>query len=75
MTCAHAEKDTNTMSELRDGEVALPFDPGVTAADAHLVFIGKIHSPWADRAHCPHNLREALERGGGGTVSAARQSR
>lgn len=56
------------MSELRDGEVVLPFDPAAAAGDAKLVFIGRIRSPWRDRATCPHNLREALERGGGGTV-------
>ena len=56
-------------NDLRDGEVALPFDPAATADDARLIFIGQIHSPWTDRASCPHNLREALERGGGGTVT------
>ncbi len=54
--------------DIRDGEVALPFDPALTAGDAKLVFIGRISSPWSDRASCPHNLREALERGGGGTA-------
>lgn len=54
--------------DIRDGEVALPFDPALTAGDAKLVFIGRIASPWSDRASCPHNLREALERGGGGTA-------
>ena len=56
-------------SDLRDGEVALPFDPVATADDARLIFIGRIRSPWTDRASCPHNLREARERGGGGTVT------
>ncbi len=58
------------MSEpgLRDGEVALPFDPATAADDARLMYIGRIRSPWTDRATCPHNLREALQRGGGGTV-------
>ena len=54
--------------DLRDGELALPFDPALTARDARLMFIGRIHSPWTARATCPHNLREALERGGGGTA-------
>jgi tRNA (adenine37-N6)-methyltransferase len=53
---------------LRNGEVALSFDPAATAQDARLMFIGHIRSPWTDRATCPHNLREAIERGGGGTV-------
>ena len=51
---------------LREGEIALPFDPAEQAGDARLVFIGRIRSPWRDRATCPHNLREARERGGGG---------
>jgi tRNA-Thr(GGU) m(6)t(6)A37 methyltransferase TsaA len=53
---------------LREGEVALPFDPAASAGDAGIVFIGVIRSPWRERATCPHNLREARERGGGATV-------
>ena len=53
---------------LREGEVALPFDPAAGPGDARLLFIGSIRSPWRDRAACPHNLREARERGGGATV-------
>jgi tRNA-Thr(GGU) m(6)t(6)A37 methyltransferase TsaA len=55
-------------AEPRPGERALPFDPAATADDARIVFIGRIRSPWTDRRDCPHNLREARERGGGGTV-------
>ncbi len=54
--------------DIRDGEVLLPFDPALTAADARLMFIGRVRSPWRERASCPHNLRDALQRGGGGTV-------
>lgn len=52
---------------LRDGEIALPFDPG-EAIGARVAFVGRIHSPWRDRGTCPHNLRQARERGGGGWV-------
>jgi len=54
--------------DLREGEVTLPFDPAAAEGDARLVFIGTIASPWNDRATCPHNLREARERGGGATL-------
>jgi len=57
-----------SQSGLRYGEVALPFDPAAEPGDARLLFIGKIHSPWTERAACPHNLREARERGGGAVV-------
>ena len=58
------------VEELREGEIALPFDPAA-AGNAQLVFIGRIRSPWCDRASCPHNLRQARERGGGGWVDVA----
>ena len=48
--------------ETRPGEEALGFDPGQTPSDASLVFIGRIHSPWFHRAHCPKNMNEARER-------------
>lgn len=54
--------------EQRPGEVALPFDPARAAADAHLVFIGRIRTPWATRHDCPRNLRIARERGEGATI-------
>jgi tRNA-Thr(GGU) m(6)t(6)A37 methyltransferase TsaA len=41
----------------RPGEVALGFDPGEAAADAALVFIGRLRTPWATRADCPRNGR------------------
>jgi len=47
----------------RDGEIELPFDPATAAGDAHLIFIGTIHSPWKSRADCPKNMREARETG------------
>jgi len=45
------------INEIREGETALPSDPS-TAADAGVVFIGQIRSPWA-RGHCPRNISEA----------------
>ena len=50
------------MSEKRDGEVELPFDPAVTAADAALVFIGRVRSPWTSRDDCPKNMAAARGR-------------
>jgi tRNA-Thr(GGU) m(6)t(6)A37 methyltransferase TsaA len=46
----------------RLGEVALPFDPAAIA-DASLVFIGHMATPW-HLGHCPKNLTEARTRGG-----------
>ena len=42
------------MTELRPGEVTVEAPP---AADAGLVFIGRIHTPWTDRKDCPHQGR------------------
>jgi len=47
----------------RDGEQALEFDPATTAADGHVVFIGRIASPWTSRQDCPKNMRAARETG------------
>lgn len=55
----------------RDGEIELAQDPAQHAADAHLVFIGTVRSPWTRREDCPKNMREARERGGGATVEIA----
>lgn len=46
----------------RPGEVKLETDPATMPGDAHLVFIGRLHSPWKERGSCPKNLREARER-------------
>jgi len=47
----------------REGEVPLPFDPALSAADAHVVFVGRVASPWRERAECPKNMRAAREAG------------
>lgn len=52
----------------RPGELALPFDPTTTTGEAHVHFIGRIRSPWRERADCPHSLREARERSGGASI-------
>jgi tRNA (adenine37-N6)-methyltransferase len=51
------------MKEAREGEVPLGFDPSKVAADAHLIFIGRIRSPWTTRQQCPKNMREARQTG------------
>lgn len=47
---------------LRQGEIALHNDPAFRV-DAGLRFIGQLRTPWS-KGNCPHNLREARERGG-----------
>jgi tRNA-Thr(GGU) m(6)t(6)A37 methyltransferase TsaA len=46
-------------SERREGEIALPFDPASMPGDGTVVFIGRVHSPWRDRADCPKNMAAA----------------
>jgi tRNA-Thr(GGU) m(6)t(6)A37 methyltransferase TsaA len=47
----------------RDGEQELPSDPGRAKGDGHVVFIGRIRSPWKNRDECPKNMAAARERG------------
>lgn len=47
-------------ADIRDGEIAVAL-PG--RFDAQLYFIGRIRTPWTRRQDCPHNAREARERG------------
>lgn len=42
-------------SRIRPGEVAAPFPD---RADASLTFIGRIRTPWTDRADCPRQGRQ-----------------
>lgn len=51
------------MFEMRGGEVKLPDDPARQPADGHIVFIGRVLSPWTERGDCPKNMRAARERG------------
>lgn len=41
---------------IRPGEVAVPLPE---AFDAHVYFIGRIHTPWRTRDDCPKNGRES----------------
>lgn len=47
----------------RDGERELPFDPASRSGDGHVIFIGRIRSPWKTREDCPKNMAAARERG------------
>lgn len=52
----------------RPSEVALDFDSAAMEADAHLIFLGRIHSPWKNREDCPKNMAAARERGLGAQI-------
>ncbi|ESZ33567.1 MULTISPECIES: tRNA (N6-threonylcarbamoyladenosine(37)-N6)-methyltransferase TrmO [unclassified Mesorhizobium] len=56
------------MFEKRDGEKLLQADPADMPADGHIVFIGRIASPWTTRESCPKNMRAARETGQAATV-------
>ena len=51
------------MSERREGEAALDFDPAELPGDGHIVFIGRVSSPWKSRDECPKNMADARETG------------
>ena len=51
------------MFERREGEQLLETDPAHMPPDGHVVFIGRIVSPWASREDCPKNMRAARETG------------
>ncbi|TPN78391.1 tRNA (N6-threonylcarbamoyladenosine(37)-N6)-methyltransferase TrmO [Mesorhizobium sp. CU2] len=59
---------SGTMFEKRDGEQLLETDPADMAPDGHVVFIGRIVSPWTSREDCPKNMRQARETGRKATV-------
>jgi tRNA-Thr(GGU) m(6)t(6)A37 methyltransferase TsaA len=44
---------------LRPGEVTLSLDPATLGGDAHVVFIGRIRTPWHTLGDCPKNVRAA----------------
>lgn len=46
---------------VRPGEALLDADPALMAADAGLVFIGRIRTPWGPEGGCPHSVRVARE--------------
>jgi tRNA-Thr(GGU) m(6)t(6)A37 methyltransferase TsaA len=51
------------MFEMRGGEEMLARDPAALPPDGHVVFIGRIGSPWKAREECPRNMRAARETG------------
>jgi tRNA-Thr(GGU) m(6)t(6)A37 methyltransferase TsaA len=56
------------MFETREGETLLAADPAQLRPDGHVVFIGRIVSPWASRKDCPKNMRAARESGRTATI-------
>jgi len=54
--------------QLREGEIALAFDPADLPADGHVVFIGRIRSPWTGRDECPKNMGAARDAGKHATI-------
>ena len=52
---------------VRKGEVLLPFDPAQSMGGPRLMYIGRIRTPWKERADAPRNLPDArrlmVERG------------
>ncbi|MBZ9843069.1 MULTISPECIES: tRNA (N6-threonylcarbamoyladenosine(37)-N6)-methyltransferase TrmO [unclassified Mesorhizobium] len=56
------------MFETRQGEMLLAVDPAQLPPDGHVVFIGRIVSPWTSREHCPKNMRAARETGQPATI-------
>lgn len=55
----------HTRAPARPGEIALPFDPAGGPADAGVVFIGRVRTPWQNRDDCPRSIRAARERADG----------
>ena len=51
---ANFPKIAMPMTDLRRGEIAVSLDP---PSDASLRFIGRLHTPWKDRADCPRQGR------------------
>ncbi|BCM20508.1 tRNA (N6-threonylcarbamoyladenosine(37)-N6)-methyltransferase TrmO [Mesorhizobium sp. J8] len=56
------------MFQTREGETLLAADPAQQRPDGHIVFIGRIVSPWTSREDCPKNMRAARESGRAATV-------
>ena len=56
------------MFETREGETLLAANPAQLRPDGHVVFIGRIVSPWASREDCPKNMRAARESGCTATI-------
>lgn len=61
----------NWMTEKREGEVELARNPADLPPDGHVVFIGRVRSPWITREECPKNMARARERGMPASVEVA----
>jgi tRNA-Thr(GGU) m(6)t(6)A37 methyltransferase TsaA len=59
------------LDEKREGELELAADPARLPPDGHIVFIGRVRSPWTIRDDCPRNMAAARERGATATVEVA----
>jgi tRNA-Thr(GGU) m(6)t(6)A37 methyltransferase TsaA len=59
------------LTTIREGELALGFEPAAGDGDGRIVFIGAIRSPWTNRDDCPKNMRDARERGQSASVEIA----
>lgn len=59
----HEMSQSQITDQPRPGERLLAFDPAAQPADASLVFIGRVSSPWRDRSDCPKNMARARETG------------
>ncbi|MBZ9812965.1 tRNA (N6-threonylcarbamoyladenosine(37)-N6)-methyltransferase TrmO [Mesorhizobium sp. CA7] len=56
------------MFETHQGEMLLAADPAQLQPDGHVVFIGRVVSPWTSREDCPKNMRAARETGRPATI-------
>jgi tRNA-Thr(GGU) m(6)t(6)A37 methyltransferase TsaA len=63
------------MTERREGEVELARNPADLPPDGHVVFIGRIRSPWTTREECPKNMARAREREAPASVEVAPEYR
>jgi len=63
------------MTEKREGEEQLATDPADLPPDGHVIFIGRVRSPWTSREECPRNMAQARERGIPATVEVASEYR
>lgn len=55
-------RDSRDETGLRAGEIRSLQDPATEPGDAHIVFIGRIKSPWKLRKQCPKNMYQAREK-------------